>query len=433
MNEKNADLLERYARVAGAEAVVQMRQLAERLHGARVVHVNSTAYGGGVAEILHSMVPLMRALGLEVSWEVIHGTPEFFEITKSFHHALQGRRVSLSEKDFALYEEVNRREAERLEDKLREADFVIIHDPQPAYLIKYISRRRGYWIWRCHIDLSRPFYPVWRFLEKVVVQYHASIFSMPEFSQPLPHPQYIIPPSIDPFTEKNRDLSPEEVFEILKNLGLDPAKPLVVQISRFDPFKDPLGVIRAAELARKFISFQLVLAGGGAADDPEGERVYQEVVRAAKDKRDVYVFKLPPDAHRTVNALQRAADIVLQKSLREGFGLTVTEAMWKGKPVIGGATGGIRMQVVNHHTGFLVNTPEGAALRIRYLLFYEDKRREMGHKAREFVRQNFLITRHVRDYLALMLSVCMGSPDRLELEAAGTCAWPSARPGEPPL
>ncbi|RUM89800.1 MAG: glycosyl transferase family 1 [Thermodesulfatator sp.] len=433
MSEKAEELLERYAQVAGSEIIHQMQALAGRLRGAHIVHVNSTAYGGGVAEILHSMVPLMQALGLEVSWEVIEGPPEFFEVTKSFHHALQGHRVSLTEEHFQIYEENNRREAERLEKKLREADFVIIHDPQPAYLIKYVSQRKGYWIWRCHIDLSRPFYPVWRFLEKVVVSYQASIFSIPEFSQPLPHPQFVIPPSIDPFSEKNRELSPEEIFEVYRELGLDASQPMVVQISRFDPFKDPLGVIRAAELAQKFVSFQMVLAGGGAADDPEGDRVYQEVVQAARGKPNIYVFKLPPTAHRTVNALQRAADLVIQKSLREGFGLTVTEAMWKGKPVIGGATGGIRVQVVNHHTGFLVNTPEGAALRIRYLLFYESKRREMGHKAREFVRQNFLITRHVRDYLALMLSVCMGSPDRLELEAGEACAWPFGGLGAPLL
>ncbi len=433
MNAKAEDLLERYAHVAGAEVISQLKELGERLRGARIIHVNSTAYGGGVAEILHCMVPIMQALGLEVSWEVIQGPPEFFEVTKAFHHALQGNRVDITQEDLQLYEEVNRKEAERLEEKLREADFVIIHDPQPAYLIKYLPARRGHWVWRCHIDLSRPFYPVWRFLEKILVKYEASIFSMPEFSQPLPHPQYIIPPSIDPFSEKNRDLTPEEVFAVYQELGLDPSKPLVVQISRFDPFKDPLGVMKAAEMAQKYVSFQLVLAGGGAADDPEGERVYQEVVQAAKGKKDIYVFKLPPTAHRTINALQRAAEVVLQKSLREGFGLTVTEAMWKGKPVIGGATGGIRLQVVNHHTGFLVNTPEGAALRIRYLLFYEDKRREMGLKAREFVRQNFLITRHVRDYLALMLSLCMGAPDRLELEAVGACTWPFGRPGGPPM
>ncbi len=433
MERRGNDLLEKYAHVAGSEVVSQLEELAQRLRGAKMVHVNSTAYGGGVAEILHCMVPLMKALGIEASWEVIKGPPEFFEVTKAFHHALQGNRVSLTDKDLKLYEENNRREAERLEEKLKDADFVVIHDPQPAYLIKYIPHRKGHWIWRCHIDLSRPFYPIWRFLEKVVVKYDASIFSMPEFSQPLPHPQYIIPPSIDPFSEKNRELTPEEVFSVYQELGLDPAKPLVVQISRFDPFKDPLGVIKAAEMAQKYVPFQLVLAGGGAADDPEGERVYEEVVRVARGKRDIYVFKLPPTAHRTVNALQRAAEVVLQKSLKEGFGLTVTEAMWKGKPVIGGATGGIRLQVVNHHTGFLVNTPEGAALRIRYLLFYEEKRREMGLKAREFVRQNFLITRHVRDYLSLMLSLCMGAPDRLELEAVDTCSLPSLRREAPPM
>ncbi len=431
--ENGRKLLERYARVVGSQVIAQLRELGARLEGAKVLHVNSTAYGGGVAEILHCMIPLMQAVGVQASWEVIQGPPEFFEVTKAFHHALQGHRVDLTEEDLKLYLDVNQKEAQRLEDKLKEADFVIIHDPQPAYLIKYISPRRGHWVWRCHIDLSRPFYPVWRFLEKAVVKYEASIFSMPEFSQPLPHPQFIVPPSIDPFSDKNRELTAEEVFKVYHEFGLDPSKPLVLQVSRFDPFKDPIGVIKAAEMAQRYIPFQLVLAGGGAADDPEGERVYQEVVRVAKGKKDIVVLKLPPTAHLTINALQRAADIVLQKSLREGFGLTVTEAMWKGKPVIGGATGGIKLQVVDHHTGFLVHTPEGAALRIRYLLFYEDKRREIGYKAREFVRQNFLITRHVRDYLSLMLSVCMGAPDRLELETVESCVWPSSTRAAPLL
>ena len=359
----------------------------------------------------------MEALGLSVRWEVISGDDSFFQVTKSFHNALQGFPIEFTEKAIKTYEENNRKEFEKLEKFLKEADFVFIHDPQPAYLIKFMTERQNRWIWRCHIDLSRPYRPVWRYLRNIVMDYDASIFSMPDFTQPLPHPQYIIPPSIDPLTEKNMELPPEEIKSVYDRFGLDPAKPIVLQVSRFDRFKDPVGVIRAALLAMKFLPFQLVYAGGGAADDPEGEIVYQEVLTAAKDHPDIHILYLPPDAHRTINALQRAAQVVLQKSIKEGFGLTVTEAMWKFKPVIGGDTGGIRLQVVNHHTGFLVHTPEGAALRIRYLLFYQDKCYEMGQKAHQFVKENFLITRHVRDYLSLMLAFVSGNGERIELEA----------------
>ncbi len=412
-----SDLLSRYQAIVGEDVIDQLRQMAARLKDARVLHVNSTRYGGGVAEILRSMVPLMEALGLSVRWEVISGDDSFFQVTKSFHNALQGFPIELTEKAIKTYEENNRKEFEKLEKFLKEADFVFIHDPQPAFLIKFMPERTNTWVWRCHIDLSRPYRPLWRYLKNIVVDYDASIFSMPDFTQPLPHPQYIIPPSIDPLTEKNMDLPPEEIKAVYDRFGLDPAKPIVLQVSRFDRFKDPVGVIRAALMAMKFIPLQLVYAGGGAADDPEGEIVYQEVLAAAKDHPDIHILYLPPDAHRTINALQRAAQVVLQKSIKEGFGLTVTEAMWKYKPVIGGDTGGIRLQVVNHHTGFLVHTPEGAALRIRYLLFYQDRCYQMGQKAHQFVKENFLITRHVRDYLSLMLAFVSGNGERIELEA----------------
>ena len=413
----NNDLLTRYAQITGQEAVEQLLQLATPLKGAHIVHINSTRYGGGVAEILHSLIPLKEALGLDVTWEVITGEEEFFFVTKSMHNALQGFPTEINPQALKTYEETNAAQAERLRPLLEEADFVFIHDPQPAPLLKFIPNRRGKWIWRCHIDLSRPQRSIWRYLRNLVVNYDASIFSMPDFTQPLPHPQYIIPPSIDPLTEKNRELSEKEVKKVLGKFQLDPHKPIVLQVSRFDRFKDPLGVVRAARLARKFAPLQLVLAGGGAADDPEGEAVLREVEEAAKGDPDIHILYLPPDAHLTINALQRSAQVVLQKSIKEGFGLTVTEAMWKGKPVIGGDVGGIKIQVVNHHTGFLVHTPEGAALAIRYLLFYKDKREGMGKKAHQFVKDNFLITRHLRDYLSLLLALKLGAHERIELEA----------------
>jgi len=397
-----------YEAIAGAAAVRQLQQLAERLAGVRVVHVNSTREGGGVAEILEWMVPLMRELGLDASWEVIVGPPRFFEITKAIHNGLQGKPVALGPKEWKIWEEVNAQNAERLRPLLEEADVVIVHDPQPAFLLPLCPNRRGKWIWRAHIDISTPFRPVWKALRAVVERYDASVFSLPAFAQPLPHPQYLVAPSIDPLSDKNRPLAPEELERVRGEYGLDPSRPLLVQISRFDRFKDPVGVIQAYRLVRKAVPVQLVLAGGGAADDPEGRAVFEEVEEAAGGDPDVHLLLLPSGAHRTINALQRLADIVLQKSTREGFGLTVTEALWKGKPVIGGDTGGIRLQVVNHHTGFLVNTPEGAAHRIRYLLHHRRRIEEMGAAGREMVRQHFLLTRHLREYLTLILCLKSG-------------------------
>jgi trehalose synthase len=403
--------LSAYEAIAGSSAVTQLRRLGEKLAGFRVVHVNSTREGGGVAEILEWMVPNMRDVGIDASWEVIHGTPRFFEITKNIHNALQGRPVDVPKKAWRIYQDVNEENAERLRPLLEEADAVIIHDPQPAYLLKLCPGRRGKWVWRAHIDISRPFRPVWKVLRTFVTGYDASIFSMAEFAMPLPHPQFLVPPSIDPLSEKNRELELTEKDGVRAEFGIDRERPLLVQISRFDRFKDPIGVIRAYQLVRKVAPVQLVLAGGGASDDPEGKEVLDDVMEAAEGDPDIHILLLPSNAHRTINALQRMADIIVQKSTREGFGLTVTEGLWKGKPVIGGDVGGIRLQVTNHHTGFLVNTFEGAAHRIRYLLQHRKRAMEMGNTAREFVRENFLLTRHLRDYLTLLHTIRSGSGD----------------------
>jgi trehalose synthase len=409
-------LLDDYARVTGEDVISHLRQLAAPLQGLRIVHVNSTRVGGGVAEILHKLVPLMRELGIAVDWEIIEGTPAFFQTTKSFHNALQGNRVELPRASLDTFEQVNATNAARLRPVLEAADVVFVHDPQPVPLLRHCSERRGKWIWRCHIDVSRPFRPVWKYLREYVCEYDASVFSLAEFSQFLPHPQYVIAPSIDPLSEKNIDLPSEEVQAVCDEFRLDRTRPLLVQISRFDRFKDPLGVIRGYKLAKKYIpALQLVLAGGGASDDPESEAVLQEVGAAANEDADIRVLVLPPDAHRKINALQRAADIVIQKSLREGFGLTVTEALWKGRAVIGGDTGGIRLQVVDHHTGFLVGTAEGMALRVRYLLRNREKLAEMGQKGRSFVRENFLLTRHLREYLTLVVGLTHAAEERIEL------------------
>ncbi|MGR9046703.1 MAG: glycosyltransferase [Gammaproteobacteria bacterium] len=411
-----ATMLEEYAAVTGEDVIRHLQQLAAPLQGKSVVHVNSTRVGGGVAEILDKLIPLTRDLGIDARWEVITGDGDFYQCTKSMHNAIQGNRIAISEALLNHFEAVNEQNARQMQSLLESADFVFIHDPQPAALLKFCNNRRGKWVWRCHIDASRPHRYTWRYIEQFVRHYDASIFSLPQFAQVLPHPEYIIPPSIDPLSDKNVELDVEELKKVQERFDLNADAPLIVQVSRFDRFKDPVGVIEAYKLARHYIPrLQLVLAGGGAADDPEGEAVLEEVRIAAGNDPNIKVLVLPPDSHRTINALQRLADIVLQKSTKEGFGLTVTEALWKGKPVIGGDTGGIRLQVVNFHTGFLVNTPEGAALRIRYLFNQTQKMREMGLKSRQFVRENFLLTRQLREYLTLMVGLHHGAEDRIEL------------------
>ncbi len=400
--------LKDYEAVAGEIAISQLRQLAQSLKGARVVHVNSTRVGGGVAEILDWMLPLMQDLGLDARWEVIEGYDTFFEVTKTFHNAMQGNPSILTQSMIDVYEKNNEENAERLRPILEEADFVFIHDPQPAILLDLCPNRRGKWVWRCHIDSSRPVRKVWKYLESKVQNYDASIFSMKDFAQPLPHAQFLIAPSIDPLSQKNCDLDQQEIDTVMAKYGIPDEVPVLTQVSRYDRFKDPLGVIEAFKTLNQTIPAELVLAGGGATDDPEGQMVLEEVRDASSGYPNIHVLLLPSDAHRTINALQRGSAIVIQKSIQEGFGLTVTEALWKERPVIGGNVGGIRLQVHDYYTGFLVNTPEGAALRMRELLRNPYSLQRMGTTGKQFVRENFLLTRHLREYLTLMLSLERG-------------------------
>jgi len=391
-----------YEPIVGQEGLDELYVVARRVRGRRLQNINSTPVGGGVAEILTRMVPLLRELGVEATWDVIKGDQEFFNVTKAFHNALHGRREEITERMLEVYHQwsqINLREMHFT------GDVLLIHDPQPAALIeakKKIGRR---WIWRCHIDISAPDDRVWNFLRPYIEQYDASIFSMPEFAQQLPIPQFLVAPSIDPLSDKNRELEAGFVSSVLEKYHLDPERPIVTQISRFDRLKDPLGVIQAYRLVKKRYDCQLVLAGGGASDDPEGEAVLREVQQEATEDPDIHVLLLPPFSDLEINALVRGSTLVMQKSIKEGFGLTVSEALWKKKPVIGGAVGGIKLQVINGVTGFLVHSVEGAAHRTMQLLSDPKLARQMGDNGHEHVKQNFLITRHVKDYLLVMLAL----------------------------
>src|ERR1041385_2265152 len=318
-----------YMSIVGEAELNEIRHIAGMLKGKTVKMVNSTAVGGGVAEILNRLVPLMNELDVPTKWEVITGGNDFFEVTKGFHNALHGGEYNVT-KDvldiFMMYNEQNRQRMEFAEDVF------VIHDPQPAGLIRSKADKRGKWIWRCHIDLSNPHRDVWNFLKPMVEQYDAAIFSSPAFTRALNIPQYLFYPCIDPLSEKNKELDEAYVQKVCDDFGIDRSRPVLTQISRFDRLKDPVGVIQAYKLAKKYVDCQLVLAGGGASDDPEGAIVLQEVMDAAGEDPDVIILNLPPWSALEINALQRASTVVVQKSLKEGFGLTVTEALWKGKP-----------------------------------------------------------------------------------------------------
>ena len=408
-------LLEQYAAIVGNEVIDHLRQLAHPLKGMNILHINSTKEGGGVAEILNRLVPLKRELGINAEWEVISGEKDFYQCTKKMHNSLQGNRDDISATLLSVYEQTNLKNYERLRGKLANADIVFIHDPQPAALLSFCNERKGKWVWCCHIDVSRPYRPVWKYLREYIKDYDASIWSLSAFAQPLSHPMYLIPPSIDPLSEKNIELDAGEISDFISSWGIKREIPVLTQISRFDRFKDPIGVIQSYRLIKNYVPVQLVLAGGGATDDPEGEQVLEEVKAYAAGDPDVHILELPPDAHRAINALQRGSDIIIQKSLKEGFGLTVTEGLWKGKPVIGGDTGGIKLQVIDHYSGFRVNTPEGAAMRIRYLLKHPEIMKAMGENARQFVLDNFLITRQLREYLTLVVGLSFNSTEKIEL------------------
>ncbi|HEX9758199.1 MAG TPA: glycosyltransferase [Nitrospiria bacterium] len=395
------DNLKPYEKLAPSEDIRMLKKLAEQLKNKSYLHVNSTSTGGGVAEILHRLNDIFVGLGIKARWEVIKGNEEFFGITKNFHNGLQGKDLQISKKMWAHYYEVNRENSKNLN---LSADMVFIHDPQPAALIHY-RPKQGKWVWRCHIDLSHPNRKIWEDLRPNVENYDAAIFSVSKFAQTLSIPQFIAPPSIDPLSNKNRDLSKEEIQKVLEEYQIPTDLPIMMQVSRFDPFKDPLGVIQAYRMVKKYHPCRLILAGGAASDDPESSEILARVREEAEGDPHIHILDLPPFSDVHLNALQRASTIILQKSLREGFGLTVTEALWKGKPVIGGSVGGIPLQINHGITGFLVHSVEGAAFHIRQLLHNPQLTKRMGEMGKEHVRQNFLITRQAKDYLALWVSL----------------------------
>jgi trehalose synthase len=393
--------LEQYREVAPKGTIDFLHRLSDLVQGKRFLHINSVRYGGGMVEILRRLVPVMKAMGIEARWEVIAGTQEFTDVTRRIADGLQGRQETITDEMYQIYLDVSARNAKALD---LDADLVFVHDPQPAALVDH--RKGGKWVWRCHLDAGRPHRPVWSLFRRHVLKYDAAVFSLPGFAQRLPIQKFLIYPSIDPLTEKNRELSRAEIWQVLERFGIARGKPILLQVARFDRFKDQIGTIRAYRMAKKHQDCQLVMAGSGVLHDPEGEAVLAEVQQAAGGDPDIHILQLPPEADREINALQRAASIVIQKSLKEGFGVAGSEAMWKGKPLIGGTAGGVSAQIVDQATGFIVHSVEGAAFRIRYLLSNPGVMTRMGAMAKEHVRRNFLITRHLSDYLTILKILC---------------------------
>ncbi|TRZ87906.1 glycosyltransferase [bacterium] len=391
-----------YVPVAGASEVEELKLLAARLEGKTVRNINSTAVGGGVAEILTRMLPLLKDLGVNARWDVIKGNERFFAITKNMHNALHGMDVPVTGDDLDFFVDVNRQNAAEMD---LASDILFIHDPQPIALVERKRDLGRKWVWRCHIDFTNPRPEVWDFLKGYVERYDAAVFSAPAFSRPLSVRQVLISPSIDPLSNKNRELSEEEIDRVCAKHGVDRGRPIVTQISRFDYLKDPVGVIKAYRMVREHLDCQLILAGGGATDDPEGLRVLADVQREAGGDPDIFVLLLSPGSDVEINALQQASSVVLQKSLKEGFGLTVAEALWKAKPVIASAVGGIPLQIAHKYSGILTRSVEGTAFWIKQLLQEPGYARRLGVNGKEHIRANYLITRHIRDYLLLFLSL----------------------------
>ena len=397
--------LDDYVPILGAREIDDLRVLASQLYGRTVQMVNSTAMGGGVAEILNRLIPLMKELEVNPRWDVITGGSDFFEVTKAFHNALHGGPYEGHKENFDIFLATNEANRRRLQF---DCEFTVIHDPQPVALIAERNSGPRRWVWRCHIDLSNPNAQVWDFLRPWVDRYDASLFSSPQFTRGLNIPQYLFYPTIDPLADKNRDLEPEVVRGVLEQFHIDPARPILTQISRFDRLKDPVGVIRAYRLVKRYEDCQLVLAGGGASDDPEGAAVLAEVEEAAAGDPDIHILNLPPWSHVEINALQRGSTILIQKSLREGFGLTVSEGLWKKKPVVASAVGGIPSQVIHKLTGMLVHSPEGTAYQIRFLLANPAFAATLGENGHQHVKEHFLVTQNLKRYLVLFLVLLQG-------------------------
>jgi len=391
-----------YEQVVGPDIIEELTILASHVGSRSIKMVNSTAVGGGVAEMLHRVVPLLNEMGIQTKWDVIRGGDEFFEITKAFHNALQGREDHFSEDALRTYLGYNEKNNDEIDF---DEDLIVIHDPQPAALIQWNQNRKNRWAWRCHIDMSHPNSQLWDFLKPYVEKYDAAIFSSALFSPELAIPQYRFYPAIDPLDDKNRELDASYVDSIFAKYDIPRDKPIVTQISRYDPWKDPVGVVQAFKMARKYVDCRLLLVGDKAADDPEAEKMLKKVKAEAGDDPDIHILLFSPSIATEINAFQRASDIVLQKSLREGFALTVSEALWKRRPVIGGAVGGIPAQIIDGYTGLLVHSVEGASLGLRSLLTQPDFAKKLGENGHERVKDQFLITRNLKRYLLLLLAL----------------------------
>ncbi|HXG03831.1 MAG TPA: glycosyltransferase [Candidatus Binatia bacterium] len=389
--------LEDYREVAPPGAVDILLRLAERARGRRVLHVTAGRFGGGPAEMLATAVPLLNDLGLDVRWEIVGGDPLFYATTTALRAALEGAERVLDDEGLAHWVEMARLNAKKL---ALEADLVVVHDVTPAPLVAH--RRDGRWVWHCHFDASRAQRRAWSYVRQFLNQYDAAVFSLPEFGRRLGVPTYVIHPAIDPLSEKNRELSPREVAALTGALGVPADRPMLLQVGPFNRSHDPLGVVNAYRLVRKHYDIQLVLAGT-AGDDREGQEVLADLRQAAQRDPSIIVLELPPEAHRQINALQRAATLVLQKSLQDGFNLGPAEALWKGKPVIAGVAGGLPQQVIHEVTGYTVQSVEGAAFRIRHLLNNPELIARMGAAGREHVRRGFLSTHHLMEFLALLV------------------------------
>jgi len=387
-----------YRRVAPPGAIDMLLRLAERVRGRRLLHVSGGRFGGGPAEILHTLVPMMADLGVDAAWEITGGDPGFYATAAALRAALDGAERVLTDEALDHYVEMNRVNAKKI---ALDADLVLVHDVLPATLVEHRGAQ-GRWVWRCHFDSSRAQRRAWTFLRPYVNQFDAAVFSLPKFGRRLGIPKYVIAPSIDPLSEKNRDLTAREVTTFLRGLGITQDRPILLQVAPFTAAEDPLGVVNAYRLVRKHYHVRLVLAGTGDADR-ESRETLAELREAASHDPDITVLELPPDAHVQINALQRAATIVLQKSVHEGFGLGAAEAMWKGKPVVGGVAGGLTQQIVYDVTGYTVHSVEGAAFRLRHLLNNPELIARMGAAGREHVRRSFLVTRHLTDYMALLI------------------------------
>ena len=391
-----------YETSAGAESVAQLRELAAPLSGARVLHVNATPYGGGVAEILRSEIPLLRDLGIVADWKLITGDKEFFTVTKAIHNGLQGAERELTPAEQETYLTYSTRNAALLEE---EYDLIVVHDPQPLALLRLHGKDAARWIWRCHIDTSEPNHQVWNFLRPYLEGYDAAVFTLGSFAPPdVPVERVeIIPPAIDPESPKNIELDFDIASRLLQWIGVELDKPLVTQVSRFDPWKDPLGVIAAYRLVKEEVpDLQLALVGSMALDDPEGWEIYRQIGEAARNDPHIHVFtNLTGVGNVEVNAFQRLSDVVIQKSIREGFGLVVSETLWKETPIVAGRAGGIPLQLQGGVGGFLVDSVEECAEKMLWVLRHPEEGRNLGARGRELVRERFLLTRLIADELRL--------------------------------